>query len=190
MRTALDMLRSLARYTYEVLGPEWEVRPLAEQGSFERPHAVVEPAGGQVITGPPHTVDIVQPYVIHAFCEKKASPPESLHEAARVEELLWLGFRRNGNRPQPRLPGPASYARPGLVPLWDWEDVDFTQGSDVRRDPDYAAIRDLTIERVQTPSDELLYTVTAEIRLNWRRDGVLPDGKTAREMRIDYVSSG
>jgi len=177
MRTSFDVLRSLKRYVAIALGEEWEVRLQAEEGTFSRPAAIITDApGGQTIDGPRRAMDIVQTFSINAFPVPGPSVMESLEAAAEVEETLVHAFRVGV--------GEGKAAR---VPLYDYDSVPVTDGSTSRNRPDYARILDLSVGRPQSPSDELLFTVTAEVRLGWRRNADVPlTGRTANEIRFDY----
>ena len=173
MRTSIDVLRSLKRYSAIALGNEWEVRLLVEEGTFGRPTAQIGEATGQTITGPAHTMDVIQTFVINAFPEPGTTVMESLINASATEEALVQAFRVGIDK-----------GRVARVPLYDYENVDASSPSTARRDPDYARILDLEISRTQSPSDEVLFTVSVEVRLGWRRNGRLPSqGRVAQEVR-------
>jgi hypothetical protein len=175
MRTSIDTLRSLKRYTYEALGDSWEVRLLVEQGTFDRPGAQVLEASPQQITGPQNAMDIIQSFSIHAFPEPGVSVVDSLLKAGEAEDCLVRAFRMG-----------IGEGHAGLVPLYDYEAVPHNAGSTSRRAPDYARILDLSIRREQNPSDELLFTVAAEVRLGWRRNAALTSaGKVATDIIIN-----
>lgn len=173
MRSSVDVLRSLKRYVAQALGSEWEVRLLVEEGTFGRPAAQIMEATGQTITGPSHSSDIVQTYMVHAFPEPGETVMESLLAASEVEEHLFEAFRIGI--------GEGKTAR---LPLYDYSATPATEGSTTRRHPDYAQILDLEISRTQSPTDELLFTVSAEVRLGWRRNGRLLSGRVAREVYL------
>jgi len=174
MRTSIDVLRSLKRYTAIALGEDWEVRLLQEEGTFSRPAAQVLQATGQQITGPHHAMDIVQTFSIHAFPEAGDTMESSLLAAAQAEELLVYAFRVGVDK-----------GKAARVPLYDYDGVPFNEGSTTRKRPDYARIIDLEISRIQNPSDELLFTVTAEVRMGWRRNALLEsEGEVATDVVI------
>lgn len=53
--------------------------------------------------------------------------------------------------------------------------------------PDYARVLDLSVDVKQSPSDQKLYTVLAEVRLGWRRGSLLPsNAEMADSVRIRF----
>ena len=177
MRTSIDVLRSLKRYVAEALGEEWEVRLLVEEGTFGRPAAQVMEATGQTITGPSHTMDVIQTFMVHTFPVKGDTVMESLLAASEVEETMVRAFRIG-----------VGEGRAARLPLYDYDSVPHDAGSTSRNQPDYARILDLEISRTQSPQDELLFTVSVEVRLGWRRDGRLPSvGRVAQEIRTQVT---
>lgn len=177
MRTSLDILRSLKKYVAQALGEKWEVRLLVEEGTFGRPAVQVMEATGQTLTGPSHITDVVQTFMIHAFPVKRSTVMESLIEAAEAEDILVRAFRIG-----------IGEGRTARVPIYDYDDVPHDAGSTTRAKQDYARILDLEISRTQSPEDELLFTVSAEVRLGWRRDGRLPSvGRVAKEVRTEFT---
>jgi hypothetical protein len=162
MRTSIDILRSLKRYTAEALGDDWEVRLLSEEGTFSRPGAQVMEAGGQATTGPSHTMEHTQSFSIHAFPEPGGTVTQSMIFAAEAEEQLLIAFRVG-----------VGEGRAARLPIYDYTSVPHDAGSTTRGHADYARILDLEIRREQSPSDELLFSVAVEVRLGWRRNAAL-----------------
>lgn len=180
MRTSIDALRSLKRYVAVALGPDWEVRLQAEEGTFKRPQAIIlEPPGGAQVTGSAHSSDLVQTFVVHIFPERGNTVMESLTGAADVEEIIFNAFRSGVGK-----------GRVARMPLYDYEAVGPEEPSDARRGTDFAQVLALSVERKQSPSDELNYTVTTEVRLGWRRNAGLPSsGRVATEVRTTQIGS-
>lgn len=176
MRTSIDILRSLKRYIAIALGPEWEVRLLSEEGTFGRPAAQIMEATGQTITGPSHASDLVQTFMVHVFPVPGDTVMESLLAASEAEEKLFQAFRWGIDK-----------GRTARLPLYDYAATPLDEGSSTRRTADYARILDLELSRTQSPSDELLFTVSAEVRLGWRRGGRLPSGKVAQRVNINEI---
>lgn len=175
MRTSLDVLRSLKRYVATSLGEEWEVRLLVEEGTFGRPAAQIMEATGQTITGPHHTMSVIQTFMVHTFPVPGATVMESLIAAGEVEDNLVRAFRIGVDR-----------GRAGRVPLYNYDAVPHNEGSTSRNPQDYARILDFEVSRTQSPQDELLFTVSAEVRLGWERDGqILSTGRVAQEIRTN-----
>lgn len=168
MRTGNDVHLSLNRYIALALGDEWEVRPAAEEGTGQRPMA-------QVKATSPQNNDLAdlrvsgmnQQFTIYAYPEPD---PDSVLNgrvtAARVEDTLLTLFTRGIDEGQPML-----------VPLYDYDETPWDESSDQRRTVDFARVMDLGVSIQQAPTEEFLFTVLAEVRLGWRRDGVLPSSK-------------
>lgn len=175
MRRSVDALRSLKRYIALCLGEDWEVRLAVEQGTFSRPGAQVLAATPQQISGPKYVMDIIQTFSVHAFPRSGSTVQESLLLAAEAEDLLVEGLRIGVDE-----------GKPARVPLYDYDGVAFNESSTTRNYPDYARVLDFSVNRIQNPSDELLFTVTAEVRLGWRRNGLVAStGRTATEVRLN-----
>lgn len=52
---------------------------------------------------------------------------------------------------------------------------------------DYTRVLDLSVDAVQSPDDETLYTVLAEVRMGWRRGSLLPsNAEMADSVRISF----
>lgn len=173
MRTTTDALRSLKRYTAEIF-TDWEVRLAEEQAAFERPFALVGPAGNEVYRGPAHTADVVFPCAIHLYPEKGETPEAALMGALDVSEWLFQGFRQG-----------IGYGGPLRVPLWDYTGVALNEGAtervalpgdDDHMHGDYMRVEDLSANRIKDPDEPTLYTVAVDVRLGWRRVGRLPSG--------------
>jgi len=176
MRTSLDAIRSLKRYVAIALGDDYEVRLLTEQGTFKRPAAQVMDTTANDLTGPRHTIDNLQSFSVHVFPEPGESVQESLGLAAVVENTMTDAFRIG-------LAG----GHACRIPLFDYEDVAWDEGTDARSYPDYLRVRDCSVQRVQNPTEELLFTVTCDLRLAWRRVGE-PDqgGVTAERLTVGF----
>lgn len=53
--------------------------------------------------------------------------------------------------------------------------------------PDYTRILDLSVDPKQSPDDQTLYTVLAEVRMGWRRGSLLPsNAEMADSVRISF----
>jgi hypothetical protein len=75
----------------------------------------------------------------------------------------------------PRVNGRGSRGYALRVPLWDWEGVPLTETSTQRRYPDYMRVADFSVDILTDPDDELRRAVAADLRLSWRRRGVVPE---------------
>jgi hypothetical protein len=180
MRTSYDVLRSLKRFGSVILGDDYEIHEAGDEGATARPMMMVKPTATATISGPRHTMEYTQPFALYAYPEPGETPYESLHVASTVEEGLITAFRIGG----------IGEGHPGRVPLYDYDSVGADEGSDARNEPDYARLLDFNIERMQSVEDELLWTVTAEVRLGWYRSALLLSGeRTAQEVRIEIDES-
>jgi hypothetical protein len=176
VRTPTDALRSLKRYV--ALGfPGWEVRMPLEEGTFRRPSLYVKPVGAPALTGPAHAFDTGQRYTIYGYPPPGPTSPESLE---RAEACRWALIRlfRVGIPP----------GAPLRVPLYDYDGVPLDgAAAGVRFDRDYLRADDPSVDLVQLPDDERLFTVTAEIRMSWRSEGRVASGdRMVRALRQRY----
>jgi hypothetical protein len=56
-----------------------------------------------------------------------------------------------------------------------------------RQRPDYAKVLDLSVNAVQSPDDQTLYTVLAEVRMGWRSGSLLPsNAEMADSVHISF----
>lgn len=174
MRTNLDALRSLKRYVALALPDPYEVVLAGDEASQSRPYASVKATGPALITGPAHTVDVAQPFAVYAYPMPADTPADSLVVAARIEEALNTAFALGIDK-----------GRRMRLPLYDFEGLGMDERSEVRTPHDFARIMSLSVNRVQTPDDERFFTVTAELRLAWRRGTPVRDTPLVREVRTD-----
>lgn len=177
MRTSRDAIRSLARYMALAFGDGFEVSFFSEEGTFMRPGVVVSTAGDeQDGGGTRHTVDVVQPFAVYVYPEEGESVEEGFDKAMEAQETLWQAFRVG-----------VEEGRPMRVPLYDYEGVAINEGTMLRRYPDFLRVLDLSIGRSQAPTDERKWTVTAELRIGWRRSAEIPSGtRLAQALHIDF----
>lgn len=177
MRTSRDAIRSLARYMAAAFGEEWEVGFFTEESTFARPAVMVKSTGPQLSSGSRHTIDVIQPFAVYAYPAEAETVEETFENAMVAEEVIWQAINVG-------LEG----GRPRRVPLYDYEGVGITEGTVLRRYPDFLRVLDLSIDRAQSPEDEKKWTVTAEIRLGWRRAGELLGGtRLAQSVRTDFA---
>lgn len=169
MRSARDVHLSLNRYVSLALGDDWEVRPAAEQGMTERPFAVVEAASpsNHAADAGVHITEINRQFNIFAYPLTDADDVlAGQYQAELIAERLENLFS-----------GGIDEGRPMLVPLYDYDSTPHTASSDQRRTVDFAKVLDLSTDVNQSPTEEHLFTVLAEVRLRWRRDRLLPSNK-------------
>lgn len=176
MRTPTDVLRSLKRYVAIALPEEWEVRIDSEEGTFKRPSAVISAPQGAQMTGPARVTDYIQSFQIMCHPELGEKPMESLLNATNAEEDLFMAFRVGVDE-----------GRAARVPIYDYDGVGIDQASDSRNPQDFARVLDLSIAKPQSPIDERIYTVTAEVRLGWRANSALPStGRDVQAVRTSF----
>lgn len=182
MRTTTDVVRSLNRYASEILGEEWEVRFAEAQETFERPFALVGPAGPALASGRATIRDMLLPATINCYPLPGEDPEDAMLKALEVDELLFRGLEQG-----------VGYGGPRRVPLWDFEGVPLDRSAlttGKRKDGDfwhgdYIRLNDVSINRVRDPNDPRLYAVVADIRCGWRRRGRLPsEGETMRSVKV------
>lgn len=164
MRTSRDALLSLSRYMSRAF-PDYEIGFFSEQGTFARPGVSVRLVGPQLGSGSRHTVDLIQPAAVYVYPPEGESVEQTFDSVMLAEETLWQAFHVG-----------IQEGKPMRVPLFDYEGMGVDEESTRRRYPDYLRIVDLSIDRAQSPEDEKKWTVTAELRLSWRRAALLPGG--------------
>lgn len=122
-RTSVDALRSLKRYVALALGDEWEVRTSLQEGSFERPSALVKSATGAADTSMhgQGVIEMVEPFVIYLYPEVGDSVDASLVLAGRAQQLLQDAFLFGVDR-----------GRALRVPFYDYDDVAVNAGASDR----------------------------------------------------------
>jgi hypothetical protein len=178
MRTAEDTLRSLKRYTAEVLGEAWEVRLPDDDAAFERPFARVEAAGPMnALGGSRWIAEAVRPYAIVAYPEVGSTVGETALIAARVEDQLYHAFRAG-----------VGLGRPLRVPLYDYTGVPDDEGSVARHPSDFMRVTDLSVNTVTDPDAPEYSAVVADVRLSWARPaGTLPAGRVVETVTYGSV---
>lgn len=175
MRTTLDALRSLKRYASLVLGEDWEVRLDRGEGVITLPFCRVSKVGALLITGPSWETTDTQAFALHCTLPPEDSSEEAFVAALDAENTLHQGFRIG-----------VGEGGPFRVPLYDYDGVTLTAGSNERSYCDYMRVRDLSITQVPDPNDDRRVSVACDIRLTWRRSGRLPAGNNV----VDTVTSG
>lgn len=166
MRTTRDAIRSLARYMTEAFGDDWEIGYFSQQGTFARPGVAVRTTGPLLSGGSRHTLDLTQPMAVYVYPPEKDTVEETFDSVMSAEETLWQAFNVG-----------IGEGHPFRVPLYDYEGVPIDEGSILRRYPDYLRVVDCSIDRSQSADDEKKWTVTAELRVTWRRTGELATGR-------------
>lgn len=167
MRKPNDAVRSLKRYTAEVL-PDWEVRLSREEGAFKRPFARVGAAAPFTVpNGRPWMVDYVMPAFIHLYPERKGSPDEAYLHANEIADEVGLAFRVGG----------VGLAQAQRIPLFDYDGISLFEAApqDNRNATDFLRVSDLSIETQPDPDEEYLTFVVVDLRLTWRRAFALDD---------------
>jgi hypothetical protein len=169
MRTTTDALRSLARYCGEAFGEDWNVDLWSAQGTFTRPAIAVRTTGPTLLGGPRHTVDLTQPVALYVYPPNCGTGEATFAAAAAADDLLFTAFRVG-----------IGAGRPMRVPLYDYAGVGLDEPSAARAYPDFLRVLDFSIDRQQSPDDENLWTLIAEMRVGWRRMGEQPDSNATQ----------
>ena len=164
MRTVEDAQRSLQRYLAEAF-PDWEVRPWADEGSFELPAIFVRLNGSTSITGGAWLHTVEQPMRVYAYPVPEDNVSASNLVGLRLQETLHDLFAQGGWQ------SGGSLAAPLRLPLWDWDGMALDDSSDPPRgDRDYMRIAlPLTLNQQNDPQDQRLVIVTADLRISWGR---------------------
>lgn len=179
MRTNLDALRSVKRYLAIALGEEYEVRLDREEGSITLPMASVALTGPATTEGPAWEKLVTQPLSIYVTPVPATSGEEALGLAAEIETVLYEAIAIGVDE-----------GRPNRIPLYDYEGVTFDEGSEARPGPDYLRVVDFSITNVPDQDDTRRLTVTADLRVQWRRRGRYPGGtKEVKEVMVDFTTS-
>ena len=159
-RTSEDVYRSIKKHIALILGDDWDVRWVDDEGTFSRPSAIVVPtAVASVAAGDSQFIaSMIQPFGIYAYPETGDTPTESRMKALAVEEILLNGLRFG-----------VGAGRPLRIPLYSYRGVDERAAASVRHPSDFARVADLSVGTTPDPNDRTLWTVTCEVRLSWRR---------------------
>lgn len=184
MRTAIDALRSMNRYIALALGDTWEVRLWTDDVKLPFPFARVTFAGPTLMTGPAMYADVTQPMVVHAYQEPQESVEAGIISALMVEDVLFNAFQGRGAGP----------VRSGnmRIPLYDYDGVPLDgieSGSDTRFTSDYLRVLDFSTSHLHDPQDDRNITVSADIRVMWRRPTHADPGKPVESLEVE-ISGG
>jgi hypothetical protein len=160
-RSVEDALRSVKRYTSEVLGDQWEVRLWADRGEFSYPLATVAAVAAPILTGPAsYHYEVVQPMSINCYEAESASPTEGLLAAESLIEKLLRGFRGPG----------VGLGRPLRIPLFDYTGVGIEDWAAQRHPSDFLRVVEFSPRPLPDALEPKLVSVTVDMRVSWRRD--------------------
>lgn len=168
MRTALDVVRSVQRYTASMLAAPWDVRIALENETPQRPFVLVTQNGPDTTIGQfgGHSVRRQISVTVHCYLEEADDRASAETAAAGIEETLFMGFRAWGVAPA---------VRGGLVPLWDFVN-DTTGGvNPPRQPPDYAMVRAWATRTLPDAANPRRMMVVADMQLAWWRAGAVAD---------------
>lgn len=183
MRTSLDALRSLGRHVGEAVAPldgDWTVTTATEGGAFNRPAVTIQPSAPVVANGSVLVIDNTQAFAMNVFPEidEEGDAYANMTTAYRLEEALKRAF----------VAGSVS-GRAWRIALWDHDEVPADESSGHRRAQDWLRVLDFSSRLLQSPSNELAWSVNCELRLSWRSDGQQPGPeKTVRDVPLTFVS--
>lgn len=185
-RTPEDALRSVSKYLYAALGPEWNMAFASAEGDFQRPFCRVNASAplGSTPLGWHHT-ELRRSFV--AVCFPLVMPDEERAqlEAARVEDLLTVGVTRGVWGDAYRNASNRAHGR--RIPLWSFhlvsldesiEDAEARDGYPRRADNDFMRVEETpSVGSMPDPTEDRAYVVTLDLRLSWNRStAVLDDG--------------
>jgi hypothetical protein len=176
-RDPYSVMRSLCRHAALVLGDDWnDVRPAEQEGTFDRPFALVERVGSANYSGSAQLRDVSAGFTISCYPRTDEDPDEAMRHSLLCEERLEDGFNSN-------IYGHGDVFR---VPLYDYSGVPFNQSSERRGHCDYLRVTSFAINRIRDAEDQRLWLVAVDLRMGYRRLGRVPyGGRTATRV---YVS--
>jgi hypothetical protein len=182
-RDALSVHRSMARAMSLILPSDYDVQPVRKEPQ-ERPLCVVRPIGPGPSSGSAYVREIEQPFEILIYPEGvEANPIASEFEARAVMNAALRAL--DSGLP---LPGRDKlYAQ--RVPLFDYSDLTVDDILPADRQPlDYLVLRLPSGQVLQDPEQDDLYTITIDLRVNWRDDGDLSrfEGTTITGVGVDF----
>lgn len=179
MRTETDALRSTKRYMAQVLGDSWEVRLWADEGSFALPLARIAEAGPALYTSRRIITDIVLPIQVHCYPEPSDTVTGALQAARDIRELIVRAIEIGVGLGWPRR-----------IPLYDYDGVAESDGSDIRNTYDFLRVIDLSVNSVPDSDEPTAVVVVADLRLAWGRDTTVnPTGETVESLRVTQSAS-
>jgi hypothetical protein len=182
----VNVLRSLARYVALALGEEYEVRlGRDEAAGLERPAARMVPA--TPVTSTPHGARHAvrrRTFAITALPVPGINAESSLMEALRIEYLLSEAL--TGGIDQALFSTRSERRHPHRIPLFDYSGLGlYEPASEDRRAGVARVVEPPAIQSFPDPADDLLYTVTCTVRLEWTESVTrATDWRTVEETRL------
>lgn len=188
MRTGTDVVRSLALYLSDSLGPSWEIRFEDEEGAFERPFCRIAVATRRRMTvQSPAVIDYRQTYSLTLYPAEKPTPAEARLEAEDTVDLLAVAFAIGTHAPSfgraahsgiPELA--VRRGHPLRIPLWDFEGVGLMELPTERHERDFVKVDappEFGVVEGTTRNDEeeTLYVVAGDVRCKWTVAGLLQE---------------
>lgn len=145
-----------------------------DEGSFLPPLARVAESGPALYTNRRVATDIVLPVQVHMYPVPKDSTTLALREARAVREQVVQAIEVGVGLGWPRR-----------IPLYDYDHVEESRGSDVRNTYDFIRVRDLSLNSVQDSEEPTAVAVIADMRLAWSRDTTVnTPGATVNSVRV------
>lgn len=179
MRTENDAIRSVKRYLAEALGDEWEIRLWTDEGSFRPPLARVSESSPSVYTSHRVATDVVMALQVHCYAVPAPSTSAAMLAARDVKQLLVRAFELG-----------VGLAWPRRIPLYDYDGVPETAGSNARNTYDFLRVRDLSINTVQDGNDPNVVVVVADLRIAWSQQTTIDPGyQTVESLRVEERAS-
>lgn len=140
----------------------WDVRFAHDAGQLTYPGVIVKPVGGAALAWHALYCDVTQPFVVYAYPRGPGEEVDASSvqvEAEVVKGLLARALVQETGR---------NGARPGRLPLYDYDGVPLDQPAGRRLDTDYLRVMDASVESMPEPTDPRMAVVVADVRLNWR----------------------
>lgn len=184
MREPWDVLRSTARYFWEVLPPlvrdgvptPWEVR--LDDEMVHVPFCFISRVAPDTVTGNQHTSDHSMGMRAACFPGPYATMEKALEACAVTEKAVYAGLRTG-----------VALGHPSRIPLYDYTGVGLdadVQPTD-RHTSDYIRISGLSFNTLADPEDRRLQTLLVAFTAQWRSDAryTFHEGVTATEVRVE-----
>lgn len=192
MRTPVDALRSVARYTALALGPDYQVRMSTEKGVFARPAArVVQLPSLQMLTARWNVAQLTASYNIVAWPMPGTSADASNLAALDAADKLWTAFAGPGvGSPTIRRPADSTRGHPYRIPLYDYDGIPLDGATafapESARDPrDFLHMEaPPEVQVLNDPDEETFFAVAANIRMSWVRWAAVPSAQPVLQ-RVD-----
>lgn len=179
MRTANDVVRSVKKYVSQCLGDDWEVRLWSDEGAWVEPIAIVSESSPTTYQSRRIWTDGTKALQVHLYPGAAASTSDAMTLARNLEQrlvqMVELGL---------------GLAFPRRIPLWDYDGVDLTHGSDTRETYDFMRVTDFSVNSIPDSDDPRRVVVVADLRVTWpQMTTVDPGHLTVESLAFDERAS-